>query len=198
MESPNHNPIAVESKENAAIIRFSRPKIKNPLSAETLDILEKEFRRLEMDEAINGIIFTGTGNTFAAGANLNEVAQLNGISAREFGLRGQILMQIIYRSRKKTVAAINGFCMGGGLDLAVACKMRIATPNAVFAHPGVSLGIITGWGGTQLLPRLIGPARSLELFLTGRNVKAEEALRFGLIDEISENPLARSVSELTE
>ena len=196
MGNPNKNPIEIESIDHGAIIRFVRPEIRNPLSIRALEMLAEELKKLEESPEISTIIFTGSGNTFAAGANLKEIAKLDGETAREFGLRGQNLMQRIYHSKKNMIAAIDGFCMGGALDLALACKSRIASPRSVFAHPGVNLGIITGWGGTQMLPRLIGESRALEMFLTGRRIKADEALTFGLIDEISNNPLAKSVRGL--
>jgi enoyl-CoA hydratase/carnithine racemase len=99
-------------------------------------------------------------------------------------------MNKIATSKKETAAAINGFCFGGALDLALACNKRIASPDAMFSHPGAKLGIITGWGGTQRLPRLIGEAKALEMFLTAKRVNAVEALRIGLIDKISKNPVA--------
>jgi enoyl-CoA hydratase/carnithine racemase len=103
-------------------------------------------------------------------------------------------MNKINESGKKTIAVINGFCFGGALDLALSCHVRIASPGAIFSHPGVNLGIITGWGGTQRLPRLVGEAKALEMFLTAKRVDAAEALRIGLIDKISENPLAESLA----
>ncbi len=182
----NHKkPIEFEVKEQVAVIRFIRPEIKNPLSVKTLEELDRLFTALTSQT----VIFTGSGDTFASGANLNEVSGLNEKTAREFGLRGQRLMQKIYHSDKLTIAAINGFCIGGALDLALSCKRRVASPNAVFAHPGARLGIITGWSGTQLLPRLIGKKKALEMFLTAKRVDAKEALEIGLIDEISGNPL---------
>jgi len=181
--------IIVEKIKNAAVLRFNRPEIKNSLSIETLEKLKEVFTVLELNSNIEKIIFTGSGDTFASGANLNEIARLNAVTAREFGLRGQNFMQRVYHSNKFTIAAVDGFCMGGALDLAASCKKRIASPRSVFAHPGVSLGIMTGWSGTQILPRLIGEARALEMFLTAKRVDAGEALRINLIDEISENPL---------
>ena len=189
--------IKVEYVENAVVIRFNRPEIKNPLSIETLDELAAIFNASEANPAIERIIFTGSGDTFASGANLNEIAQLTEETAREFGLRGQNLMQRIYHSNKKTVAAIDGFCMGGALDLAMSCKRRIASLRSVFAHPGVGLGIITGWSGTQILPRLIGEARALEIFLTAKRIDANEALRIGLIDKISDDPIGDSLANFT-
>ena len=134
-------------------------------------------------------IFTGSGDTFASGANLNEIAAANAGNAKAFALRGQSLMQTIYYSKKLTVAAIDGFCMGGALDLALSCQFRIASPRSIFAHPGANLGIMTGWSGTQILPRLVGEAKALELFLTAKRVDAKEALHIRLVDEISDNPL---------
>jgi len=189
--------IKVEYVENAVVIRFNRPEIKNPLSIETLDKLAAIFTASESNPAIERIIFTGSGDTFASGANLNEIAQLNEETARSFGLRGQNLMQRIYHSKKLTVAAVDGFCMGGALDLAMSCKTRIASPRSVFAHPGVGLGIITGWSGTQILPRLIGEARALEIFLTAKRIDANEALRIGLIDKISDDPIGDSLANFT-
>jgi enoyl-CoA hydratase/carnithine racemase len=103
-------------------------------------------------------------------------------------------MKLIAEAPQTTLAAVNGYCFGGALDLAVACDKRIAAPDAVFCHPGVSLGIITGWSGTQRLPRLIGEAKALEMFLTAKRVGAREALKIGLIDRIAENPLRESLA----
>ena len=189
--------IVVENSGNDILLRFNRPEIKNPLSIETLEELKRIFTDLETKSTIEKIIFTGSGDTFASGANLNEIARLDAETAREFGLRGQRLMQRIYHSDKLTVAAVDGFCMGGALDLALSCKKRIASPRSIFAHPGANLGIMTGWSGTQILPRLIGEARALEMFLTAKRVNAKEALRIRLIDEISDNPTAFSLANFS-
>ena len=186
--------IIVENFKNAAVVRFNRPEIKNPLSVETLEILKEIFDDLESNAKIGKIIFTGSGDTFASGANLNEIARLDENTARAFGLRGQNLMQKIYHSEKLTVAAVDGFCMGGAFDLALSCKKRIASPRSIFAHPGANLGIMTGWSGTQILPRLIGEARALEIFLTAKRIDANEALRINLIDKIADNPLVESLA----
>lgn len=189
--------ILLERLSKTAIIRFNRPAIKNPLSVETLETLKDIFGQLNSNLEIERIIFTGSGDTFASGANLNEIARLDVETAREFGLRGQNLMQAIYNSNKFIIAAVDGFCMGGALDLALSCKKRIASPRSIFAHPGANLGIMTGWSGTQILPRLIGEALALEMFLTAKRVDANEALRIGLIDEIAANPLEFSLANQT-
>lgn len=187
--------IIIENIGTAIILRFDRPETKNPLSIETLGELNRIMNDLEADRGIEKIVFTGSGDTFAAGANLNEIGQINtDEQAREFARRGQNLMQKIYRSGKLTVAAINGFCLGGAFDLAVSCKKRVASSGSVFAHPGVNLGIITGWSGTQMLPRLIGESRALEMFLTAKRIDAREALRINLIDCISDDPLQFSLA----
>lgn len=191
------NPIKTETNGDALIIKFIRPKVRNPLSIETLKLLHLTLDSANSNPAFNKIIFTGTDDVFASGADLREIAEVTGETAREFAMRGQSLMQKIADSPKLTIAVVNGFCFGGALDLALACKIRVASPAAVFCHPGANLGIITGWGGTQRLPRLVGEAAALEMFLTAKQVKAEEALRIGLIDRIAENPLAESLGKLS-
>ena len=193
-KSTNNKNISLEVLPEIAVVRFTRPELKNPLSIATLEELSAALDSLEKNPDIKIVIFTGSGDTFASGANLNEIAATTFETAREFALRGQTLMQRIYQSNKLYVAAVNGFCMGGALDLALACKKRIASPAAVFAHPGANLGIMTGWGGTQRLPRLIGESRALDMFLTAKRVSAIEALRIGLIDRIADDPLADSIA----
>ena len=129
-------------------------------------------------------MITGSERAFATGAEITEIAKLTAAKAREFSRHGQMVMSAVANSEKPIVAAIRGYCIGGGLDLALACHSRIASRDAVFAHPGGSLGIITGWGGTQRLPRLIGRSIALEILTTGRRFSAEEALAVGLIREI--------------
>jgi len=148
-------------------------------------------------EAENGLlkllVITGNKKFFSAGADLNEVSQLKGPAAFEFSRAGQALMLAIDRFPVPVVAAIHGYCMGGGMDLALACDYRIAAPNAVFGHRGASLGVMTGWGGTQRLPRLIGKPRALQMFLLAEMVAADEALRIGLVNKIAEDPVRASL-----
>ncbi|HXH69951.1 MAG TPA: enoyl-CoA hydratase/isomerase family protein [Pyrinomonadaceae bacterium] len=183
------NAVIVKNFGKALIIQFNRPEIRSPLSIFVLDELHEVLDEVSGNPTIEKIIFTGKEDVFASGADLREIAEVKKDTAGEFALRGQNLMNKINASEKKTIAAINGFCFGGALDLALACDKRIASPNAIFSHPGVSLGIITGWGGTQRLPRLVGEAKALEMFLTAKRVDSFEALSIGLIDEISENPV---------
>jgi len=169
-----------------AIVRFNQPDKRNALSRHILDQLDLILSELLADERVQAIIFTGTGDVFLSGADIRELAQLDQARAQTFSQRGQRLMQRIADAKPLTIAAVNGFCMGGGLDFALACDVRIGSTTAVFAHPGARLGIITGWGGTQRLPRLIGKARAIQLFATGRRVNSKEALKMGLISEISD------------
>jgi enoyl-CoA hydratase len=176
-----------------AVVRFNQPTRRNPLSRTTLNQLEEILTQISERSECTAIVFTGTGNTFASGADIRELATLDAISARQFAGRGQKLFQQISDAPQRTIAAINGYCMGGALDLALACDVRLASINAVFAHPGARLGIITGWGGTQRLPRLIGKARALELFLTTRRLGAQEALEIGLVSEIADPVLEAAI-----
>ncbi|HEX8098031.1 MAG TPA: enoyl-CoA hydratase/isomerase family protein [Pyrinomonadaceae bacterium] len=182
--------VLIETRSQSAIIRFNRPAARNTLSAATLDELDNALAELDSLPRIKAVIFTGSGDVFASGADIKELMPLDSPSARAFAERGQRLMQRIADSSCLTIAAVNGYCMGGGLDLALACRFRVATPASVFAHPGARLGIITGWGGTQRLPRLVGPTRALEMFLTARRVTSEEALEMGLIDRLCDSALA--------
>lgn len=181
--------ILTEKIDEKLIIRFNRPELRNPLSITVLEELHETIYEIKIDEMIKIVVFTGAKDVFASGANLREIAKVTENSAREFALRGQNLMNKISALNQTTIAAINGFCFGGALDLALACDKRIASPDAQFSHPGANLGIMTGWGGTQRLPRLIGEAKALEIFLTAKRVGANEALQIGLIDKISDNPL---------
>ena len=181
--------VIIETRATLAIIRLNRPAERNQLSIATLTELDAAVSALTARFDVSAIIFTGTADVFASGANIRELRALTPETAREFAERGQKLFQKIADAQQLTIAAINGYCMGGGLDLALACDLRCASPNAVFAHPGARLGIITGWGGTQRLPRLIGAARALEMFATARRVTSAEAYRIGLVSRVSDSPL---------
>ncbi|HVF28737.1 MAG TPA: enoyl-CoA hydratase/isomerase family protein, partial [Pyrinomonadaceae bacterium] len=144
--------LIIETRDHIALIRISRPAERNSLSVATLQELDATLSALSLRDDISAVIFTGTGDAFSSGANMRELQTLTPATARIFAERGQRLFQKIADAPRLTIAAINGYCIGGGLDLALACDVRIASPGAVFAHPGARLGIITGWGGTQRLP----------------------------------------------
>jgi enoyl-CoA hydratase len=133
---------------------------------------------------------------FSAGADLHEIARLGAIDAFAFATTGQSLMSVVEQYPAPVYAAIRGYCMGGGLDLALACHHRIASPHAVFGHRGAALGLITGWGGTQRLPRLVGRAKALQMFVAAEKVHAAEALRIGLLDGVGEDPVAEAVERI--
>ena len=175
------------------LVRFDRPSERNPLSISILTALTSVLPSWLDRSDINAVIFTGDEDIFASGANIRELTTLDRNAAKGFSELGQNLMNTIANARQKTIAAINGYCIGGGLDLALACDIRVASTNATFAHPGARLGIITGWGGTQRLPRLVGKPRSLELFASARTLDAPAALQFGLIDRIADPVLAAAL-----
>jgi enoyl-CoA hydratase len=185
--------VVVEEHGTLAVIRINRPKHKNSLSAATLSDLDEAFSALSARDDINAIIFTGTRDVFASGADIRELQTLTPDTALEFARRGQRLFQKISEARQLTIAAINGYCMGGGLDLALSCRVRVASPEAIFAHPGARLGIITGWGGTQRLPALVGATLALEMFATAKRVSAEEAFEIGLVSRIQTDALAYAI-----
>ncbi len=192
------NPLVIKNLKNTIIITFNRPKERSPLSISVLERLHELLDKYASDNKVKKIIFTGKNDVFASGANLREIASITPETAKEFAIYGQSLMNKIADSHQITVAAINGFCFGGALDLALACKKRIASPSAQFCHPGVGLGIITGWSGTQRLPRLIGEGNALEMFFTAKRVGADEALRIGLIDKVSKTFLGDAINDLFE
>ncbi len=192
------SPAIVTSLDHAiAVIRFNKPDQRNPLSINTLHDLEKVLSDLAFRDDIKTLIFTGTADVFASGANIRELRQLNPDSALKFSQLGQRVFQTIANARQLTIAAINGYCIGGALDLALACDIRVASTNAVFAHPGARLGIVTGWGGTQRLPRIIGRTRAMEFFATADRYSSAAALEMGLISRASD-PVIECALELAD
>lgn len=158
---------------------------------------------LALTEAIEGLardpralIIAGNQKFFSAGADLREISALTGPTAYEFSKMGQRLMNAVANFPAPVYAAIHGYCMGGGLDLALACHHRIASPHAVFGHRGAALGLITGWGGTQRLPRLVGKAKALEMFVAAEKLHARDALGFGLVDAVAGDPVAEAVGRI--
>jgi enoyl-CoA hydratase len=189
--------IVTEVTGPIAIVRFNRPAQRNPLSLDTLQELRHTTSALFPRKEIQTVIFTGTDDVFASGANILELAQLDTVTALEFSKFGQDLFQTFANASQMTIAAINGYCMGGGLDLALSCDIRVASKSAVFSHPGARLGIITGWGGTQKLPLIIGRARALEFFATARRYSSAEALEIGLISNVAD-PMLEHALELAK
>jgi enoyl-CoA hydratase/carnithine racemase len=191
----------IESHATALVITLKSPDHTNRLSRATVRALTRAFRDLENDlkdelkRSIQDrlIIIVGNRQFFSVGADLHEIAALTVPEAYEFSAMGQGLMNAIASYPAPVIAAIEGHCMGGGLDLALACHRRIAAPSAIFGHRGAALGLVTGWGGTQRLPRLIGKARALELFITGERISASRALEIGLVDAIDDDPVGHAL-----
>ena len=166
----------------------------NRLTRDCVLALTAAVRKLALDPM--PLILTGNEKFFSAGAELAEITALTGPDAFEFSKIGQALMTEIERFPAPVYAAINGYCMGGGMDLVLACHRRIASPHAIFGHRGAALGLITGWGGTQRLPRLVGKAKALEMFIAAEKIHAAEALRFGLVDRVADDPVAEAIREI--
>jgi enoyl-CoA hydratase len=169
------------------ILRLQSGDGTNRLSRECVLALTAVLQDLAADT--RPLIIAGNNRFFSAGAELKEIAALDAPSAYEFSKMGQALMLSIEQFPAPVYAAISGYCMGGGLDLALACRRRIASPHAIFGHRGAALGLITGWGGTQRLPRLIGKARAFEMFVTAEKVHARQALAMGLVDAVVDDPV---------
>ncbi len=168
-------------------ITINRPEKLNALNAATVAELDAAIADIAGDDAVNAVVITGAGEkAFVAGADISELAALGPVEAKEFALRGQAVFRRLERLTKPVIAAVNGYALGGGCELAMACHIRVAASNAVFGQPEVKLGLIPGYGGTQRLPRLIGRGRALEILLTGRNVSADEALGIGLANVVCE------------
>src|SRR5713101_4260423 len=157
----------------------------NVLNLSVLKELELVLNEVEEDEYVRVVIVTGTGRFFCAGADMHELAHLMTVhSGSEFAVRGQSLLSRIERSEKPVLVAINGTCVGGGLELALACHIRVAAAGALIGLPEIKLGLIPGFGGTQRLPRIIGPSKAAELILTGETINSEEALTWGLVNRV--------------
>lgn len=177
-------------EEGAAVIAVNRPDALNALNNELLYELSLALELAEADMNVNALIITGTGRAFIAGADIANLQKLNdAFSGREASLAGQDVMNTIAAMPFPTVAAINGFALGGGLELALACDLRVASSKAKLGLPEVSLGLIPGYGGTQRLAKLIGTGRALDLIYTGRHVPADEALQLGIVNRVSEDAL---------
>ena len=181
----NFENLAVEHADSVATVTVNRPKVLNALNAQTVRELDECMRTLTADASVGAVVLTGAGDrAFVAGADISELSQNTATNARDVARSGQALCDRIERAGKPVIAAINGFALGGGLELAMACTLRLAADTAKLGQPEINLGILPGFGGTQRLPRLIGPARALELLLTGDPVDANEAWRLGLVNRV--------------
>lgn len=171
--------------DRIATVTLNRPEVLNALNKQLFDDLETAFTFLAKAEDIRVVLLTGAGpRAFAAGADINELALTDAASGERLARRGQAVFSLIANCGKPVLACINGFALGGGCELAMACTLRIAADNARLGQPEVKLGLLPGYGGTQRLPRLVGPSAALRLLITGEIISAVEALRIGLVDEV--------------
>jgi enoyl-CoA hydratase len=174
-----------EKKNQIAYITLNRPKVLNALNMATMEELRQAFASVKDDAEVRVVILTGSGEkAFVAGADIGELSQHNAVSAKEYTHKGQAIIDSIENLGKPTIACINGFALGGGCELAMACTMRLASENAKLGQPEVKLGLIPGYGGTQRLSRLVGKGIAMQLVLAGEMITAQEAHRIGLVNEV--------------
>ena len=190
----NFENLQVERDGAVATVTINRPKVLNALNAQTLDELRRAVLALKHDDSVRAVILTGAGEkSFVAGADINELAVQSPVTGRDHATAGQHVLDLIENMGKPVIAAINGYALGGGCELAMACTIRIAAETAKLGQPEINLGIVPGYGGTQRLARLIGRGRALELLLTGDQIPAAEAHRLGLVNRVV--PAAALLSE---
>lgn len=180
--------LLTERSERILTVTINRPEKLNALNPEVVESLRQAFLAAKSDAEIGAVVLTGAGEkAFVAGADISSFPSLDPIAARDYARRGQGVLDLIEGLGKPTIAAVNGFALGGGCELAMACTLRIASRNAKLGQPEVNLGLIPGYGGTQRLGRLVGRGRALEMILTGEPVTAEEAWRIGLVNRVVES-----------
>jgi enoyl-CoA hydratase len=181
----SYQTLLLDVKDNIAVVTLNRPDKLNALNAQTINDLNSVFDELKENEEVYVIVLTGSGEkAFVAGADIKELNKLDMISATEFAAKGQGIFTKIEKFDKPVIAAVNGFALGGGCELALACHIRLASDNAKFGQPEVNLGIIPGYGGTQRLARLINTGRAMEYILTADMISADEAYRIGLVNKV--------------
>lgn len=181
------------------VLTINRPDKLNALNQQVLDELDEAAKSIDADSTIKGLIITGSGDkAFVAGADIKELSSLNPESGQIVSAKGQAIFQKIEDLTIPVIAAVNGYALGGGCELALACHIRIAAQNAVMGLPEVSLGLIPGYGGTQRLTHLVGKAKALELIMTGRFAKAEEALQIRLVNKIAENSVLEEAKAMLQ
>jgi enoyl-CoA hydratase len=196
----NYETLLCEVKDQIGRVTLNRPEVLHALNAKVFNELEHAFMSMTADVAVRVILLTGAGEkAFAAGADINEIARLDVATGEAKARRGQEVFRTIETCGKPVIAGINGFALGGGCELAMACTIRVASETAKLGQPEVKLGLIPGYGGTQRLPRLVGQSRALKLLLTGEMIGAAEALRIGLVDEVvPANQLMERCEELAK
>jgi len=192
--------LLVNIEKNVAVVAVNRPDKLNALNNDTLNDLYSAFLALEHNKEVRCVILTGSGEkAFVAGADIAELNQLSPLAAKEFAEKGQKIFSFIEHLSKPVIAAVNGFALGGGCELALSCHIRIASENAKFGQPEINLGIIPGYGGTQRLPRLINSSKALEMIVTGDFIDAQSALPLGLVNHVyPQTELITKAFELAE
>src|SRR5499425_1190003 len=177
--------ILFEKKNAIVYVTVNRPKVLNALNMATMEELREAFTEIRQDREVRVAILTGAGEkAFIAGADIAELSKHDAVSGKEYTHKGQSVLDLIENLGKPVIACINGFALGGGCEIAMACTMRLASENAKLGQPEVKLGIIPGYGGTQRLPRLVGTGLAMQILLTGEMVSAQEAHRIGLVNEV--------------
>lgn len=184
----DYETILFENTDGVATVTLNRPGKLNAISSAMLHELRQCFERIRAEPSVRAVILTGAGRAFAAGADLKELASLDGVSGRDASQRGQEVFNQIENLGKPVIAAVRGYVLGGGCELAMAAALRIASENAQFGQPEVKLGLIPGYGGCGRLARLVGTARALEMILTGESITAHEAHRIGLVNRVVSDP----------
>jgi enoyl-CoA hydratase len=182
----NFENILFEKKNAIAYVTINRPKVLNALNMATMEDLRKAFHDIKNDAGVRVVIVTGAGEkAFIAGADIGELSKNDAVAAKEYTHKGQSVLNLIENCGKPVIACLNGFTLGGGCEIAMACTMRLASENAKLGQPEVKLGIIPGYGGTQRLPRLVGKGIAMQLVLAGEMITAQEAHRIGLVNEVT-------------
>jgi len=196
----NYQTLVVENRNKIAFVTVNRPDKLNALNAQAKDELKQVFASIKSDSAVDAVILTGAGEkAFVAGTDIKELTELDRASGQAFSEGGQSVFNLIENLGKPVIAAVNGYALGGGAELALACHIRIASDNAKFGQPEVNLGVIPGYGGTQRLARLVGKAKAMEMILTGDPIDAQEALRIGLVSKVvPQSELMRAAEEIAQ
>lgn len=195
----DYNTIKYEVNEHIAKITMNRPKALNALNSEVLDELDKCLEEIKANNDLRVLIITGEGRSFIAGADIKEMSELGGLEAKAFGNKGLSVFRKIETLPIPVIAAVNGFALGGGCELAMSCDIRIASNKALFGQPEVGLGLIPGFGGTQRLQRLVGQGWAKYLIYSAENIKADKALEIGLVQDVVEvEELEERVNTLAE